>query len=126
MKTTLKLAIPLVLGYTIICDRYTLDLLVEGMADLHDPPTSRRLGYRFLRILPHPNIAFFVDVDPDIAFGRKPDLPSLDHFVERVRLYRALSPGLGEEVLDGRQSRERIHEMISERVRLAIKSARGG
>jgi len=126
MKTTLKLVIPLVLGYTIICDRYVLDLLVEGMADLHDTPTTKRLGYRFLRILPRPNIAFFVDVDPDVAFGRKPDLPSLAHFVERVGLYRALSPGLGEEVLDGRQSRERIHELISNRVQTLMNGRGSG
>jgi thymidylate kinase len=124
MKTTIKLIIPLVLGYTIICDRYTLDLLVEGMADLHDPPTSRRLGYKILRLLPHPNIAFFIDVSPEVAFGRKPDLPSLEHFAERVGLYRELCRTLDEEVLDGRKSREEIRGKIWETVSGRMKSRR--
>src|SRR5215831_2815740 len=96
MKTTVKLVLPLVLGYTIICDRYVLDLLVEGMADLHDSPTSKRLGYKLLRLLPHPNVSFFIDVNPEVAFSRKPDLPSLEHFTERVGLYRELSGTLDE------------------------------
>jgi len=126
LKTTLKLAIPLLLGYTIILDRYTLDLLVEGIADLHDSPSSNRLGYRLLRILPRPNVSFYIDIDPQVAFGRKPDLPSLEHFTERVSLYRALSPGLDEQILDGRQTRERIHALISERVLSIMNHSRSG
>ena len=124
MKTTIKLVIPLLLGYTIICDRYTLDLLVEGMADLHDPPTSKRLGYRLLRLLPHPNIAFFIDVSAELAFSRKPDLPSVEHFTERVSLYRELCKTLNETVLDGKQSRDKIRDKIWEQVSRAMKDRR--
>ncbi len=126
MKTTIKLVIPLLLGYTIICDRYTLDLLVEGMADLRDPSTSRRLGYRLLRLLPHPNIAFFIDVSGELAFSRKPDLPSLEHFTERVSLYRELCNKLDETVIDGKQSRDEIRDRIWERVSRDMKDRRGG
>ncbi len=125
MKTTVKLIIPLIAGYTIICDRYILDLLVEGMADLHDPSTSNRLGYRLLRVLPRPNAAFFIDVNAEVAFGRKPDLPSLTHFIERVKLYRELSKTMGGEILDGGQPRERIRDEIWGHVSKVMKNRRG-
>lgn len=126
MKTTIKLVIPLVLGYTVICDRYALDMLVEGMADLHDPPTSGRLGYKLLRLLPRPNVAFFIDVSPEVAFGRKPDLPSLGHFTERVALYRELSKTLDEKVLDGMKSRNEVRGEIWIRVSDAMRTRGGG
>lgn len=121
-KTVLKLIVPLLLGYTVICDRYTLDLLVEGMADLHDPSTSQRLGYRLIRLLPRPNVAFLIDVSADVAFSRKPDLPSLAHFMERVRLYRELRPTVGVILLNGRLSPETIHEQIWNRVSSALET----
>ena len=125
VKTALKLVIPLTLGYTIICDRYVLDLLVEGMADLHDSSDSRRIGYRILRLLPRANIAFFIDVDAALAFSRKPDLPSLSHFVERVSLYRELAKTEGVRSLNGIQSPENIHREIWSQIRTALKT-RGG
>ncbi|HZY47041.1 MAG TPA: hypothetical protein VFE96_04515, partial [Candidatus Bathyarchaeia archaeon] len=48
LKTTLKIFFPLVLGRTVICDRYALDLLVDGMSDLHDSPTRTRFGFKLL------------------------------------------------------------------------------
>ncbi len=124
MKTAVKLIVPLFLGYTILCDRYLLDLLVEGMADLHDPSTSRRVGYRLLRLLPRPNAAFLVNVSADIAFNRKPDLPSLSHFVERVRLYQELSKTVDVQVLDGGQPIEKVHGEIWSRVSAALENKR--
>ena len=126
MKTTIKLIIPLILGYTIICDRYVLDLLVEGMADLHDSSTSKRLGYRLLKLLPRPDIAFFIDVNPQVAFSRKPDLPSLTHFIERVQLYRELSKAMEEKVLDGGGTRDRIRDEIYRRILIVMKNQRRG
>jgi len=40
LKTILKVFFPMALGRTVVCDRYSLDLLVDGMSDLHDPPTK--------------------------------------------------------------------------------------
>src|SRR2546429_6631914 len=36
VKTGLKLAFPMLLGRSVICDRYVLDMLVDGMFGLHD------------------------------------------------------------------------------------------
>ncbi len=90
LKTSLKIVFPLMLGRTVICDRYTLDLLVDGISDLHDPTTRMRFGFKLLKLLPRPDGAFLIDIDAETAFGRKPDLPSVAHNVERIRVYLEL------------------------------------
>jgi thymidylate kinase len=113
LKTSLKIFVPLTLGRTVICDRYALDMLVDGTSDLHDPPMRKaRLGFKLLRLLPRPDWAFLIDIDAETAFGRKPDLPSVSHNVKRIRLYLDLCKQAGVKVLDGRQSPEIIHQKV--------------
>jgi dTMP kinase len=112
LKTTLKILLPLTLGRTVICDRYALDLLVDGMSDLHDPPSRMRLGFKLLRLLPRPDWAFLIDIDAEAAYGRKPDLPSVSHNVNRIRLYLSLYNQAGVKVMDGRRSPEIIHQDV--------------
>ena len=112
LKTSLKLFFPLTLGRTVICDRYALDLLVDGVSDLHDPPARIRLGFKLLKLLPRPDQAFLIDIDAEAAFRRKPDLPSISHNVERIGLYLNLCKQAGVKVMDGRRSPEAIHREI--------------
>lgn len=116
VKTGTMVVIPLMLGRTVICDRYVLDLMVEGMADLKDQPGRTRFGFKLLRFLPRPQQAFLVRVDPRVAFERKPDMPTLSHFRARAELYNELADGLGVVVLDGSSSPEAIHDEIWRRI----------
>ena len=112
VKTGVKLVFPLLLGRTVICDRYALDMVVDGMAGLHDTPGHMRLGFQLLRLLPRPNFAFFMDIDPEVAFKRKPDLPGLEDYVERLRLYRELSSSWGVIIVNARVSADTIHRKV--------------
>lgn len=112
VKTGVKLVFPLLLGRTVVCDRYSLDMLVDGMAGLHDPANRTRLGFQLLRLLPKPDFAFFMDIDPDVAFKRKPDLPSLEDYVERLGLYRKLCSRWGVTIINARMSPDAIHSRI--------------
>jgi thymidylate kinase len=116
VKTGTMVVIPLMLGRTVICDRYVLDLMVEGMADLKDQPGRTRFGFKLLRFLPRPQQAFLVRVDPRVAFERKPDMPTLSHFRARAELYNELAGDLGVVVLDGSLSPEAIHDEIWRRI----------
>ena len=116
VKTGVKLVFPLLLGRTVICDRYALDMVVDGMAGLHDPAYRTRLGFQLLRLLPKPDFAFFMDLDPEVAFKRKPDLPSLDDYVERLGLYRELSSRWGADIVNARVSPDAIHSKIWSRI----------
>ena len=116
VKTGVKLAFPLLLGRTVICDRYALDMVVDGMAGLHDPSNRTRLGFQLLRFLPKPDFAFFMDIDPEVAFKRKPDLPSLDDYIERLGLYRKLCSRWGVAIINARVSPDAIHSKIWNRI----------
>jgi thymidylate kinase len=112
LKTSLKISLPLALGRTVVCDRYTLDLLVDGMSDLHDSPTKLRLGFKLLNLLPRPDRAFLIDTDAEVAFRRKPDLPTISDNVERIHLFLSLCDKAGVKVMDGRRSPDAIHEDV--------------
>lgn len=112
VKAAPKVFLPRFLGATVISDRYVLDMLVDGMAGLHDSPGHSRLGFHLLRILPRPDKSFVMDIDPDVAFSRKPDLPQLSDYIERLSLYRRLGENLGATFVNGRASPEEIHRRI--------------
>ncbi len=112
LKTSLKVFFPMALGRTVVCDRYSLDLLVDGMSDLHDSPTKMRLGFKLLKLLPRPEEAFLIDVDAGSAYGRKPDLPSVSHNVQRIHLYLSMCEQAGVKVMDGRRPAETIHQDV--------------
>src|SRR5436309_13321694 len=90
IKTGVSLVFPLLLGRTVICDRYALDMLVDGRSGLHDAPGHTRLGFQLLHLLPKPIFSFFMDIDPEFAFRRKPDPSGLMVYVKRIR--RDLDP----------------------------------
>ncbi len=121
MKTGVKVGAPLILGRTVVCDRYTLDLIVEGMADLHDPPTRRRLGYRLLSLLPRPDAAFLIEIDPKVAYKRKPDMPTVSHFVERAKLYHEMADRLRVQRIDGALPLETVNDEIWKKVVTVMK-----
>ncbi len=112
VKTGVKLLFPLILGRIVICDRYALDMVVDGMAGLNDQPGHTRLGFQLLRLLPKPDFSFFMDTDPEVAFKRKPDLPGLGDYVERLRLYRELSSRWGVTTVNARVSPKTIHRRV--------------
>jgi thymidylate kinase len=112
LKTSLKIFFPLMLGRTVICDRYVLDLLVDSMSDLHDSPGQMRLGYKFLKLLPKPDHAFLIDIDAETAYRRKPDLPTVSHNAQRIRLYLELYKQAGVRIVDGRRSPEKNYRDI--------------
>ncbi len=112
VKAAPKVFLPLSFGATVISDRYVLDMLVDGMAGLHDRPGHTRFGFQLLRILPRPDKSFVMDVDPEVAFSRKPDLPQLSDYVERLSLYHRLGDSLGATFVNGRASPEEIHGRI--------------
>jgi thymidylate kinase len=112
VKAVPKVFLPLFLGATVISDRYVLDMLVDGMAGLHDRPGRTRFGFQLLRILPRPNKSFVIDIDPEVAFSRKPDLPQLSDYVERMGLYHRLGRNMGVTFVDGRASPLGIHQRI--------------
>lgn len=112
VKASPKVLIPMLLGLTVISDRYVLDMLVDGIAGMNEDATRLRLGFKLLRLLPRPRYSFLIMVNADVAFKRKQDLPSLSDYTERLGLYDDLGRRLGAVVLDGRETPEEIHRKV--------------
>ena len=112
VKASPKVLLPMLLGLTVISDRYVLDMLVDGIAGMNEDTTRLRLGFKLLRLLPRPRCSFLIMVDADVAFKRKQDLPSLSDYTQRLGLYDDLGRKLGAVVMDGRETPEEIHRKV--------------
>ena len=83
---------PFIMGFTVVCDRFTPDNLVELMADIRDEKLYKRLfGHLMLSLIPRSSDVFFLDVTESFAFRRKNDLPNVDYLVQRKRKYHLIA-----------------------------------
>jgi len=68
----------LLCGYTVLCDRYVIDILVRLMNDIHDESLHMKIvGKLYLKLIPRSAVVILLDVDEEIAFKRKLDISSL-------------------------------------------------
>lgn len=73
--TLVKISLPLRLGYTLVCDRFVVDILTDLMAGMNDPRFDERTpGRLFLALLPRDARVVVLDLDTDIAQRRCPEL----------------------------------------------------
>lgn len=75
----------------VIFDRYTYDELAN--LNLNNP-LARIYARMIARITPHPDVAFLLDADPDVAHARKPEYP-IDFVRVNRRAYMRLNELLG-------------------------------
>jgi thymidylate kinase len=98
----------------LVMDRYFFDSLANLLAatDLAGPYVSC-----FLKLAPVPELAVFLDVAPETAFGRKQEYP-LEYLRQRRGAYQKIFARVKTAlVVDGEQESELVHQQIVERVR---------
>ena len=96
---------PLKAGFTVVCDRFTPDNLVELMVDIRDEKLHKRLvGQLLLKMKPEGCNIFLLDVNESFAFQRKQDLPNLDYLVQRRRKYRSIASELRIPIINAERS----------------------
>ena len=81
--------LPLVLGKSVICDRYLYDTVITDLSIDMSYPKKRikEVLDCLLAILPQPTISFLIDVPENIAYQRKNDIPSKNYLRDRRRIY---------------------------------------
>lgn len=90
-----KVYFPLLLGKTIVCERFVLDMLVDlsvatGYKDIH----KRLPGRLYTYLLPKDTSIIILDLDVEIIQARRSDL-RVDHRLEdRLESYRQISEDL--------------------------------
>lgn len=102
-QTLFKIKIPLFFGNNIVCDRYIYDTIVTDLSvdfnySLRKVDFISKLMQKFF---PTPDFIFFVDVQEEVAFLRKDDVPSIEYLRDRRSLFSHLSFLFNMKKLDG-------------------------
>jgi thymidylate kinase len=97
-----KVGLPRLMGKNVICDRYYQDLALDFAITINaDPARMMRALHTLEKLVPAPDLHYFVSVPPAVALSRKDDVPSIGYLEERDRFYRAMAQALSLPVLDG-------------------------
>jgi thymidylate kinase len=79
-------------GFTIVCDRFVPDIIVELMTDVNDTGLyKKRIGRLMFRLMPHGSLLVTLDVNEETARRRKSDIPRLGYLSQRRNNYRLIS-----------------------------------
>jgi thymidylate kinase len=110
---------PVVRGRVVVFDRSPLDLAVR-MEVLYR--SNVQMQRRLVRLAaPRPDLAFLLDIPPEVSLGRKEDIWSPSQLVEQATLYRELAPSFGVRRLDGQRSPDQIAAEIAREAWLALR-----
>ena len=95
-------------GRVVIRDRYVLDASVQ-LDEVYGEGRSTGLPGRILRRLcPAPAAAFWIDVDPDTAYARKPEEFTAAELAEHRARYAAAQQLLGVARVDGTRAPDEV------------------
>jgi thymidylate kinase len=102
---------PVARGRVVVFDRSPLDLAVR-MEVLYR--SNVQMQRRLVRLAaPRPDLAFLLDIPPEVSLARKEDIWSPSQLVEQATLYRELAPSFGVRRLDGQRSPDQIAAEIA-------------
>lgn len=91
----INIQLPLWRGETVICERFTLDMLVDLNVAFNKKDVHKRLpGRFFLRLIPRDALIFILDLDADTIRRRRENLQADRRLEERLEAYRILSKDL--------------------------------
>jgi len=110
-QTFFKVKIPLMFGKILICDRYVYDLVINFVAELDlSVKEMKKLLAKLFYVLPKPDMVFLVDVNEEVAYKRKSDIPSKEFLAIRRSIYLSIANQYEMEVLDGTKMLEKLQK----------------
>lgn len=91
LAALLRIYLPLWSGWTIVCERFTLDMLADLAVSFQDNRTCNRLpGRLFTRLLPPGSRTILLDLSPAVIKARREDLRSDRMLSERQQAFRTI------------------------------------
>ncbi len=110
----LRVYLAVLLGFTVVCDRFVYDTLSELMADVNDDSLDRRIvGRLILRLKPKHASVFLLDVDEVTALRRRPDVPNLKYLTKRRNNLRLIAKRMSIRVVDANQPSPVVQRQLS-------------
>lgn len=110
-----KIRIPLMMGKTVVADRYVYDTLVDLSVNLRCPP-DELLKDPLLRLFPGSNLVIVLDLSPHLGVTRKRDGTPEAYLAERRALYLQLGSALRMETVDAEGTPTEVQAEIRKRV----------
>jgi len=100
-----------ILGYTILCDRFIPDIIVDLICETKNYQLPKSLAGRLLlSLIPKDSKLIVIDVNESIAYNRKHDIPSINYLRERRKLYLNLAKTLNIPIIDGEREASKVHK----------------
>ncbi|MDO8726849.1 MAG: hypothetical protein Q7J35_12340, partial [Candidatus Methanoperedens sp.] len=88
----IKIKLHLVMGKTVVSDRYLYDTLVSLAITLnYGDEKFMKMLEDISKYFPKPDLVFYINVPAEVAFERKDDIPSIDYLKYRLRYYELIN-----------------------------------
>jgi hypothetical protein len=108
-----KIYLPLLLGRTLVCERYVLDMLADFIRATGDDRVLRSaVGRLFRKLIPASSVIVCLDVEADTARQRRPDLAYDKALEEKLAIYRNLAAELGFPLLSSEEPVDAVHQNL--------------
>lgn len=115
LHSLIKIRIPLRRGKSVVSERYIYDF-IAGLTFEHGYNKEKLAPVlnRLWRLMPRPDLLFFIDVQEDVAYRRKDDIPCLDYLKERRKAYAFIAEQEVAVILDGAAEVTLLQTMIQD------------
>jgi thymidylate kinase len=108
-----RIYLPLAAGWTIVCERFVLDILADLGVALGDHRLCTRLpGRLFLRLLPLGAKVVLLDLSPALIQARREDLKSDRALSDKQRAFRAIGAACNLPQLSSEDSITQVNQRI--------------
>lgn len=108
-----KIIIPRLMGWTIICDRFVFDTIIDLMIDLNDDHFyETSIGKKYLHLVPRDAKLILLDLDLELIYKRRPELAVDTLLARRQELYRELAQKYGIPIINNAQSVSSVQKDI--------------
>lgn len=109
-----KVKVPLLLGKSIVCDRFIFDTIISDLAVDLNYSETKTISFlnKYLKISPKPDIIFLIDAPEEIAFMRKNDTPSIEYLKERRKICLLLEKPFNMVYIDGTRNIGELNNKI--------------
>jgi dTMP kinase len=108
-----RVGVPLLLGQTVVCDRYLHDT-VANTAFILDYTDDKMLHLlKWMRhLIPRPDILLLADLPEHVAYARKDDVLSITFLSERRKRYLQIAEANDLTILDACQSADALAQSV--------------
>ena len=101
-------------GSVVICDRHICDALVDYALFTETDPANPPLALKVLHtMIPRPQVAILLDVDPAEALRRKPEEGSTEHLAAARRMFLDLATARRMTIIEGGATADEVQRVVA-------------